>query len=116
MLPSIPRPKEIRFNPHTLSIKNMNIVDGPWENQNQEGFIPFVYFTYNSRTPDFMVSIPKLLYPYSQPHRLSINRRTKRGKEKYPSDRHCQREKEMDDHLLACQQILEREQHSDTCS
>jgi hypothetical protein len=34
-------------------------------------------------------------------HRLSINRPTKRGKEKSRSDRHCQREKEMDDYLLA---------------
>jgi hypothetical protein len=47
-------------------------------------------------------------------HRLSINRPTKRGKEKSPSDGHCQCEKEMDDHLLACQQILEREPRSDT--
>jgi hypothetical protein len=44
-------------------------------------------------------------------HRLSIYRPTKRGKEKSPSDGHCQCEKEMDDHLLACQ-ILEREPHS----
>jgi hypothetical protein len=29
-----------------------------------------------------------------------------------PSDGHCQCEKEMDDHLLACQQIFEREPHS----
>jgi hypothetical protein len=47
-------------------------------------------------------------------HRLSINRPTKRGKEKSPSDGHCQCEKEMDDHLLTCQQILERVSHSDT--
>jgi hypothetical protein len=46
--------------------------------------------------------------------RRLINRPTKRGKEKSPSDGHCQREKEMDDHLLACQQILERESHSDS--
>jgi hypothetical protein len=39
---------------------------------------------------------------------------TKRGKEKSQSDGHCQCEKEMDDHLLACQQILESEPHSDT--
>jgi hypothetical protein len=32
-------------------------------------------------------------------HRLSINRQTKRGKEKSPSDGHCQCEKEMDDYL-----------------
>jgi hypothetical protein len=47
-------------------------------------------------------------------NRLSINRPTKRGKEKSPSDGRCQCEKEMDDYLLACQQILEREPHSDT--
>jgi hypothetical protein len=47
-------------------------------------------------------------------HRLSINRTTKRGKEKSSSDGHYQCEKEMDDHLLACQQILEIEPHSDT--
>jgi hypothetical protein len=44
--------------------------------------------------------------------RLSINRPTKRGKEKSSSDGHCQYEKEMDDHLLACQQILERQSHA----
>jgi hypothetical protein len=38
---------------------------------------------------------------------------TKRGKEKSLSDGHCQCEKEMDDHLLAYQQIFEREPHSD---
>jgi hypothetical protein len=39
-----------------------------------------------------------------QYHRLSINRPTKRGKEKSRSDGHCQCEKEMDDHLLmSCQ-------------
>jgi hypothetical protein len=36
-------------------------------------------------------------------HRLSINRPTKRGKQKSPSDGHWQCEKEMDDHLVACQ-------------
>jgi hypothetical protein len=36
-------------------------------------------------------------------HTLSINRLTKRGKEKSPSDGHCQCEKEMDHHSLACQ-------------
>jgi hypothetical protein len=40
-------------------------------------------------------------------HRLS-NRPTKRGKEKSPSDGHYQCQKEMDDHLLACQQVLTR--------
>jgi hypothetical protein len=33
------------------------------------------------------------------PHRFSINRLTKRGKEKSTSDGHCQCEKEMNDHL-----------------
>jgi hypothetical protein len=47
-------------------------------------------------------------------HWLSIIRPKKRGKEKSPSDRHYQCQKEMDDYLLACQQILEREPHSDT--
>jgi hypothetical protein len=46
-------------------------------------------------------------------HRLSTNRPTKRGKEKSPSDGRCQCEKEMDDHFLAFQQILEKEPHSD---
>jgi hypothetical protein len=32
---------------------------------------------------------------------------------KSPSDGHCQCEKETNDHLLACQQILEREPCSD---
>jgi hypothetical protein len=56
----------------------------------------------------------KKQYQYGLNHRLSINRLTKRGKEMAPSDGHCQCEKEMDDHLLACQQILERELLSDT--
>jgi hypothetical protein len=33
---------------------------------------------------------------------VGINRPTKRGKEKSPSDGHCQCEKQMDNHLLAC--------------
>jgi hypothetical protein len=41
-------------------------------------------------------------------HRLSINRPTKRGKQKSPSDGHCQCKKEMDDHLMACQQFLKK--------
>jgi hypothetical protein len=41
----------------------------------------------------------------STDHRLSINRPKKRGKEKSPSDGHCQCQKEIDDHL-ACQQFL----------
>jgi hypothetical protein len=36
-----------------------------------------------------------------------------RGKEKSPSDGRCQCQKEMDDHLLACQQFFDREPHSD---
>jgi hypothetical protein len=47
-------------------------------------------------------------------HRLSINRPAKRGKEKPPSDGHCQCEKEMDDYLLACPQFLEKQPQSDT--
>jgi hypothetical protein len=47
-------------------------------------------------------------------HRLSLNRPTKRGNEKSPSDGQCQCEKEMDDHLLACQQIFERLPRTDT--
>jgi hypothetical protein len=37
---------------------------------------------------------------------LSINRPIKRGKEKSPSDGHCQCQKEIDDHLLAGQHSL----------
>jgi hypothetical protein len=44
----------------------------------------------------------------TQNHRLSINRPTKRGKEKSPSIGQCQCEKETDDHLLACQQFLKK--------
>jgi hypothetical protein len=36
-------------------------------------------------------------------HRVSINRPTKRGKENSRSDGHFQCEKEMEEHLLACQ-------------
>jgi hypothetical protein len=39
---------------------------------------------------------------HSRDHRLSINRPTKRWKEKSPFDGHCQYKKEMEDHLLAC--------------
>jgi hypothetical protein len=39
-------------------------------------------------------------------HRLSIIRPTKHGKERSLSDGHCQCQKEMDEHLLACQQFL----------
>jgi hypothetical protein len=46
----------------------------------------------------------------------TINRPTKRGKEKSPSGGHCQCEIEMDDHLFASQQIYEREPHSDSLS
>jgi hypothetical protein len=49
-------------------------------------------------------------------HRLSMNIPIKRGKEKSSSEGHYQCEKEMDDHLLACQQIFEREPQSDTLS
>jgi hypothetical protein len=47
-------------------------------------------------------------------HRFSINRPTKRGKEKSPSDGHCQCKKEMEDHFLAYQYIFEIEPHTDT--
>jgi hypothetical protein len=47
-------------------------------------------------------------------HRLSINRPTKRGKEKFPLDGHCQCEKEMDDHILAYQHFFKKVPHSDT--
>jgi hypothetical protein len=56
----------------------------------------------------------EIRFDYNKDHRLSINKPTKRGKEKFPFDGHCQCEKAMDDHLLACQQILEKEPHSDT--
>jgi hypothetical protein len=49
----------------------------------------------------------------TQKHGLSINRPTKREKEKSSSDGHCQCQKAMDDHLLACQIIFEREPRSD---
>jgi hypothetical protein len=45
-------------------------------------------------------------------HRLVLT--TKRGEEKSRSDGHCECEKEMDDHLLACQQIIEIEPRIDT--
>jgi hypothetical protein len=51
---------------------------------------------------------------YGKNHRLSICRPTKRGKEKSPSDGHCACEKEMDDHLLGCQQFFEKVRHGDT--
>jgi hypothetical protein len=50
--------------------------------------------------------------PISRNHRLSINTPT-RGKEKSPSDGHCQCEKEKDNHLLVCQQFL-KESHAVT--
>jgi hypothetical protein len=57
---------------------------------------------------------PRLTLSHCANHRLNINRPTKRGKEKSPSDGHCQCKKEMDDDLLACQQIFEKVPHSDT--
>jgi hypothetical protein len=39
------------------------------------------------------------LFYYRYIHRLSINRPTKRGKEKSPSNGHCQYEKEMEEFL-----------------
>jgi hypothetical protein len=41
-------------------------------------------------------------------YRLSITTSTNRGKEKSPSDGHCQFKKEMEDQLLACQQCFEK--------
>jgi hypothetical protein len=61
------------------------------------------HFRFNNNSPDGCHN-----------HRYSINRPTKRGKEKSQSDGHYQCEKEMDDHLLACQQIFEKEPRSDT--
>jgi hypothetical protein len=46
-------------------------------------------------------------------HRLSIKKPTKRGKEKSPSDGHCQCEKEMEDLFQARQQFL-KENHQVT--
>jgi hypothetical protein len=46
-------------------------------------------------------------------HGLIINITTKRGKEKPSSDGNCQCKKEMEDHLLACQQFL-KESHEVT--
>jgi hypothetical protein len=45
---------------------------------------------------------------------LSINRPTKLGREKSPADGYCQCKKEMDDHILASQQIFEKVPHSYT--
>jgi hypothetical protein len=61
-----------------------------------------VLFFVLSRTPHETVLIKKVNFT----HGLSKNRPTKRGKEKYQSDGHCQCQKVMDDHLLACQQFL----------
>jgi hypothetical protein len=44
--------------------------------------------------------------------RHGINRLTKRGNEKSPSDGHYQCKKEMYDHLIACQPIFEKVPHS----
>jgi hypothetical protein len=51
-----------------------------------------------------MIFFIKNVIGYS--HRLGINRPTKSGKEKSPSDGHCQCQKEIDDQLLACHQFL----------
>jgi hypothetical protein len=67
-------------------------------------------FDFNPNT----LEIRAVQSPQCEDHRLSINRPTKCGKEKSPSDGHCQCQKEMDNHLLAYQQILERESRSDT--
>jgi hypothetical protein len=52
-------------------------------------------------------------HAYASNHRLSINRPTKRGKEKSPSDGHCQCEKEMDDRWTCVSIISERELYAD---
>jgi hypothetical protein len=62
----------------------------------------YIYSKYAS-LPRFQNDVDWLKY------RLSTNRPTKREKEKSRSNGHCQCEKEMDDHLLACQPILEIE-------
>jgi hypothetical protein len=48
--------------------------------------------------------VGKPFFNYS--HRLSIIRPSKPREEKSPSDGHCQCQKEIDDHLLACQLFL----------
>jgi hypothetical protein len=53
--------------------------------------------------PTAGAQVYKINYRHTYNHRLSINRLTKRGKENSRSDGHCQCEKEMEDHLLACQ-------------
>jgi hypothetical protein len=70
------------------------------------------------RTPSALIAGPSTSsniarYIYNVNHcftmnckNLSINRPTKRGKEKSPSEGHCQCRKEIDDHLLASQQLL----------
>jgi hypothetical protein len=45
---------------------------------------------------------------YGLDHRLSINRPTNRGKEKSPSDGHCQCEKEMDDFCWRVNKFLKK--------
>jgi hypothetical protein len=47
-------------------------------------------------------------------HRLNMIIPTKRGKEKSPSNGHCQCQKEMDNHLLASQLFL-TEPHGPLC-
>jgi hypothetical protein len=64
----------------------------------------FLYFSNFAIVIEFLLCLS---------HRLSVNRPTYRREDKSPSDGHCQCEKEMDDHLLASQQIFEREPHSD---
>jgi hypothetical protein len=61
----------------------------------------------------YCVTVGKLIAIWSQ-HRLSIKRLTKRVKEKSRSDGHSQCEKEIEDHLLACQKLFEIEPLSDT--
>jgi hypothetical protein len=72
--------------------------------EERERFYSFIL----SRTPHEIIKfiIINISHCDSLLHRLSINRPTKRGKEKSPSDGHCQCKKEIDDHLLACQHFL----------
>jgi hypothetical protein len=61
-----------------------------------------------------MTAMAKFYFLMILDHRLSISGPKKRGKGKSSSNGHYQCEKEMDNHLLACQQIFEREPRRDT--
>jgi hypothetical protein len=68
---------------------------GPWSADDDNGEI-----CTKRLSGDFLRQLTSL---QRTDHRLSINRPTKRGKENSRSDGHCQCEKEMEVHLLACQ-------------